>query len=78
MSLLPNTPAHKWTKYAMYILTVVFSLSIFLGWSLSTFLTCHPSVMFLSLTMVNSPLQRGRKDEEDRRFVDDFDLLLCR
>ncbi|GKZ76368.1 hypothetical protein AnigIFM56816_006628 [Aspergillus niger] len=34
MSLLPNTPQYKWIKWGMYIMTVVFSLAIFLGWSL--------------------------------------------
>ncbi|GJP89469.1 hypothetical protein CBS63078_8643 [Aspergillus niger] len=37
MSLLPNTPEYKWIKWGMYIMTVVFSLAIFLGWSLSTY-----------------------------------------
>ena len=35
MSLLPNIPEYKWIKWAMFMLTVVFSLSIFLAWSLS-------------------------------------------
>ncbi|KAJ6164221.1 MFS general substrate transporter [Penicillium chermesinum] len=34
MSLLPNTPEYKWTKWGMYLMTAVFSLAIFLGWSL--------------------------------------------
>ncbi|KAJ5570336.1 MFS general substrate transporter [Penicillium hispanicum] len=34
MSLLPDTPEYKWIKWGMYIMTVVFSLAIFLGWSL--------------------------------------------
>ncbi|KAL2833327.1 major facilitator superfamily domain-containing protein [Aspergillus cavernicola] len=36
MSLLPNTPKHKWVKWGMYDMTVVFSLALFLGWSLVT------------------------------------------
>ena len=35
MSLLPNTPEYKWTKWGMFLMTVVFNLPIFLGWSLS-------------------------------------------
>lgn len=35
MSLLPNTEEYKWVKWGMYIITVVFSLAVFLGWSLS-------------------------------------------
>jgi MFS-type transporter involved in bile tolerance (Atg22 family) len=35
MSLLPNTAQYKWIKWGMYVTTVVFSLSIFIGWSLS-------------------------------------------
>ncbi|KAJ5642865.1 MFS general substrate transporter [Penicillium longicatenatum] len=34
MSLLPDTPQYKWLKWGMYIINVVFSLTIFLGWSL--------------------------------------------
>ncbi|RAO69017.1 uncharacterized protein BHQ10_005029 [Talaromyces amestolkiae] len=34
MSLLPNTAQYKWIKWGMYVMTVVFSLSIFIGWSL--------------------------------------------
>lgn len=37
MSLLPNTPEHKWLKWGMFDITVVFSLSLFLGWSMSKF-----------------------------------------
>ncbi|RTE80907.1 hypothetical protein BHE90_004598 [Fusarium euwallaceae] len=36
MSLLPNTPEHKWLKWGMFDITVVFSLSLFLGWSMIT------------------------------------------
>ncbi|CAI0647288.1 unnamed protein product [Colletotrichum noveboracense] len=36
MSLMPNTPEHKWLKWGMFDITVVFSLSLFLGWSLRT------------------------------------------
>ncbi|KAF4871559.1 putative transporter [Colletotrichum siamense] len=36
MSLMPNTPEHKWLKWGMFDITVVFSLSLFLGWSLIT------------------------------------------
>lgn len=39
MSLLPNTPEYKWVKWGMFMCTVVFSLSIFLAWSLSTSIT---------------------------------------
>lgn len=35
MSLMPNTPEHKWLKWGMFDITVVFSLSLFLGWSMS-------------------------------------------
>ncbi|RDW83238.1 MFS general substrate transporter-26 [Coleophoma crateriformis] len=34
MALLPNTPELKWTKWGMYLLTVPFVLSLFLGWTL--------------------------------------------
>ncbi|KAF5511954.1 putative transporter [Colletotrichum aenigma] len=33
MSLMPNTPEHKWLKWGMFDINVVFSLSLFLGWS---------------------------------------------
>ncbi|CAG9942474.1 unnamed protein product [Clonostachys rosea f. rosea IK726] len=36
MSLYPNTPEHKWLKWGMFDITVVFSLALFLGWSLVT------------------------------------------
>ncbi|KAL3471655.1 MFS general substrate transporter [Aspergillus californicus] len=36
MSLLPNIPKHKWVKWGMFDMTVVFSLALFLGWSLVT------------------------------------------
>ncbi|KAH8885264.1 MFS general substrate transporter [Thozetella sp. PMI_491] len=36
MSLLPNTPENKWIKWGMFDITVVFSLALFLGWSLIT------------------------------------------
>ncbi|KAL3457170.1 MFS general substrate transporter [Aspergillus heterothallicus] len=36
MSLLPNTADHKWVKWGMFDMTVVFSLALFLGWSLIT------------------------------------------
>lgn len=35
MSLLPNTDEYKWVKWGMFLMTVVFSFAIFLGWSLS-------------------------------------------
>jgi cyanate permease len=35
MSLMPNTPEHKWLKWGMFDVTVVFSLALFLGWSMS-------------------------------------------
>jgi ACS family allantoate permease-like MFS transporter len=35
MSLLPNTKEHKWVKWGMFDMTVVFSLALFLGWSMS-------------------------------------------
>ncbi|KAK6388446.1 hypothetical protein LTR65_007950 [Meristemomyces frigidus] len=34
MSFLPNTPAYKWTKWGMYLITVPFVLALFLGWTL--------------------------------------------
>lgn len=34
MSLLENEPKHKWIKWGMFDITVVFSLALFLGWSL--------------------------------------------
>jgi MFS-type transporter involved in bile tolerance (Atg22 family) len=37
MSLYPNTPEHKWLKWGMFDITVVFSLALFLGWSLGEF-----------------------------------------
>ncbi|CAH0039103.1 unnamed protein product [Clonostachys rhizophaga] len=36
MSLYPNTPQYKWLKWGMFDITVVFSLALFLGWSLVT------------------------------------------
>ncbi|KAL4791882.1 MFS general substrate transporter [Aspergillus venezuelensis] len=36
MSLLPNTAQYKWVKWGMFDMTVVFSLALFLGWSLIT------------------------------------------
>ncbi|RDI83554.1 hypothetical protein Vi05172_g6518 [Venturia inaequalis] len=36
MSLLPNTPEHKWVKWGMFDMTVIFSLALFLGWSMIT------------------------------------------
>jgi len=35
LSLLPNTPAYMWTKWGMYLMTVPYVLSLFLGWTLS-------------------------------------------
>ena len=34
MSLLPNTSEYKWTNWGIFLMTVVFNLPIFLGWSL--------------------------------------------
>lgn len=34
MSLLENEPKYKWIKWGMFDITVVFSLALFLGWSL--------------------------------------------
>ncbi|VUC29999.1 unnamed protein product [Clonostachys rosea] len=34
MSLLPNTPELKWTKWGLYIMTMPFVFPIFLAWSL--------------------------------------------
>ncbi|KAL4907802.1 hypothetical protein BDW74DRAFT_166435 [Aspergillus multicolor] len=36
MSLLPNMAQYKWVKWGMFMMTVVFSLALFLGWSLIT------------------------------------------
>jgi MFS family permease len=41
MALLPNTPALKWTKWGMWMLTNIFSIALFFGWSMST--SPHPS-----------------------------------
>jgi ACS family allantoate permease-like MFS transporter len=38
MSMLPNEPKNKWIKWGMFDMTVIFSLSLFLGWSLSEYL----------------------------------------
>jgi MFS transporter, ACS family, allantoate permease len=48
MSLLPDTTEYKWVKWGMYNMTVVFSLAIFLGWSLSGFF-CPPHSTTLAL-----------------------------
>jgi ACS family allantoate permease-like MFS transporter len=53
MSLLPDTSQYKWIKWGMYMMTVVFSLAIFLGWSLSTF--CHPPDHIPLLTWFTVP-----------------------
>lgn len=37
MSLMPNSPKHKWLKWGMFDITVVFSLALFLGWSLGEY-----------------------------------------
>ncbi len=36
MSILPDSPEYKWIKWGMFDITVVFSLALFLGWSLGT------------------------------------------
>jgi hypothetical protein len=46
MSLLPNTPEHKWVKWGMFDMTVVFSLALFLGWSLSTSIYTQSSQVY--------------------------------
>lgn len=52
MSLLPNEDEYKWTKWGMYLMTVVFVLALFLAWTLSTF--CIPS--FLATVKLTSIL----------------------
>ncbi|KAJ6632476.1 major facilitator superfamily domain-containing protein [Mycena sp. CBHHK59/15] len=37
LSLLPNEPQFKWTKWGMYLMTVPFVLALFLAWTLSEF-----------------------------------------
>ena len=37
MSLLPNDPKNKWVKWGMFDITVVFSMALFLGWSMGQF-----------------------------------------
>lgn len=54
MSLLPNTPEYKWIKWGMYIMTVVFSLAIFLGWSLSTY-SIFPTRMLYTTLIIPPP-----------------------
>ncbi|KAJ7867258.1 major facilitator superfamily domain-containing protein [Mycena leptocephala] len=34
LSLLPNEPKYKWTKWGLYLITVTFALSLFLAWTL--------------------------------------------
>lgn len=34
LSFLPNTPEYKWTKWGLYLMTVPYVLSLFLGWTL--------------------------------------------
>lgn len=34
ISLLPNDPAHKWTKWGCYFITVPYVIALFLAWSL--------------------------------------------
>ena len=59
MSLLPNTAEYKWIKWAMYLITVPFILALFLGWTLSKFLTSPtpPSLSFPcnELQLTSSP-----------------------
>ena len=37
MSLLPNSPEYRWTKWGLYFITVPFVLALFLAWTLSTY-----------------------------------------
>jgi ACS family allantoate permease-like MFS transporter len=34
MSLLPNDPVHKWTKWGCYFITVPYTIALFLAWTL--------------------------------------------
>jgi ACS family allantoate permease-like MFS transporter len=34
MSLLPNDPEHKWTKWGCYFITVPYTIALFLAWTL--------------------------------------------
>ncbi|KAK3621088.1 hypothetical protein LTR56_023014 [Elasticomyces elasticus] len=34
LAFLPNTDAYKWTKWGMYLITVVYVLALFLAWTL--------------------------------------------
>lgn len=34
LSMLPNSPEYKWTKWGMYLITVPFVLALFLAWTL--------------------------------------------
>ena len=69
MSLLPNEESTKWLKYAMFILTVFFSLSLFLGWSFSKW-PPSPPFRFLGRSLTRySHFQRRRTHEADHGFV---------
>lgn len=46
MSLLPNIPKYKWVKWGMFDITVVFSLALFLGWSLGMYTNTSIDVAF--------------------------------
>jgi hypothetical protein len=34
LSMIPNSPANKWTKWGMYLITVPYVLALFLAWTL--------------------------------------------
>jgi MFS transporter, ACS family, allantoate permease len=76
MSLLPNTPEYKWTKWGMYFMTVPFVLAMFLAWTLSKH---HLLLATLTrLTYISSPIKRRRPHEEDHHLLRHLPRLLRR
>lgn len=72
MSLLPNTPEYKWTKWGMYFMTVPFVLALFLAWTLSELpISSKPTDL-----IVASPFQRRRPNEENCDLVSHLPRLL--
>jgi len=75
LSMIPNSPATKWTKWGLYLITVPYVLALFLAWSLipsnvagRTKKTIISSCTFLGYCVGNMAGSQIFKKEDEPRY----------
>lgn len=74
LSLLPNTPEYKWTKWGMYFITVPYVLALFLAWTLSQ--SNLTNTCFVQLIASFSSFERRRPHQENNHLLSNILRIL--